>query len=482
MTLPVIILLSVFAALLLFIGVLVVRALMFRPESEEREASAPVSVDKEKAVHDLAEMIRCRTVSDRVKENECEEEFVKFKALLPKLFPNVFEKCTHTEIGDRAILIKWEGEAHDAPTVLMAHFDVVSVEESMWDKPAFDGIVEDGVLWGRGTLDTKVTLNGAMNAAEALIKQGFTPKNDVYFAFAGDEEINGHGATDIVKLFKEQGITPALVLDEGGAVVENVFPGVKAPCALIGINEKGMLNVEYSVHGGGGHASSPAPHTPVGRLSAACVKLESRPFKYRVTYPARKMFDTLGRHSTFVYRLIFANLWLFNPILNIITKKSGGELNALVRTTVAFTQMEGSKGMNVIPASARMISNLRLLPGDTMESAVKYIKKTVNDDKIEIRVVDGMNPSRISLTDCGSFDRLKSAVSDTWTDAIVSPYPMVACSDARHWGEISDRVYRFSAMALSGAERATIHGNNERVPAETVAKTVEFYTRLISRC
>ncbi len=479
---PLIIILSVLAALLLLIGILVARALMFKPTEAEREASSPVAFDREKAVSDLAEMIRCKTVSDRNKENECEEEFVKFKALLPRLFPNVFEKCSVEYVGDRGILIRWEGVSHDAPTVLMSHFDVVSVEEDMWEKPPFEGILEDGVLWGRGTLDTKGTLNGALNAAEALIKQGFSPKNDIYFAFGGDEEINGHGSPDIVKLFKERGIAPALVVDEGGAVVENVFPGVKAPCALIGINEKGMLNVEYSVHGGGGHASSPAPHTPVGRLSAACVKLENHPFKYRVTYPARKMFDTLGRHSSFVYRLIFANLWFFNPILDMLTRKTGGELNAIVRTTVAFTQMEGSKGMNVIPASARMVSNLRLLPGDTMESALEYIKKTVNDGKIEIKKIDGMNPSRISVIECEEFERLSSAVSQTWCEALVSPYPMVACSDARHWGEISDRVYRFSAMALSKEERGTIHGNNERVPVETIVKTVEFYIRLISKC
>ena len=194
------------------------------------------------------------------------------------------------------------------------------------------------------------------------------------------------------------------------------------------------------------------------------------------------MFDTLGRHSTFLYRIIFANLWLFSPILNMITKKSGGELNAIVRTTVAFTQMEGSKGMNVIPPQAKMVSNLRLLPGDTMNSALEYIKKTVNDDSVEIKIINGMNPSRISVTECEAFERLSLAVNETWQRAIVSPYPMVACSDARHWGEISDKVYRFSAMELSTNERGLIHGNNERVSVETVGKTVEFFIRLISKC
>ena len=191
------------------------------------------------------------------------------------------------------------------------------------------------------------------------------------------------------------------------------------------------------------------------------------------------MFDTLGRHSTFVYRMIFANLWCFAPVLNLITKLSGGQINAIARTTLAFTQMEGSKGINVIPPYARMASNSRILPGETMESTLETIKRRVNDDKIDIRIINGMNPSVISRTDCEGYERVKKAVSDTWTDAIASPFLMTACSDSRHWGRISDRVYRFSPFTLTKEEQATIHGNNERMTTDAVKRAVEFYIRLI---
>ncbi len=467
---------GILAALIAFI---LVRAILFVPEKKENITPEIISVDTDKVTESLSELIKCRTVSDRNKENEDESEFVKFEETLSKLFSNVYKTCTLEKPSDRALLFKWKGKSSDAPTVLMSHYDVVSVVEEDWEKPPFDAVIENGVLWGRGTLDTKGTLNGILSAAEMLIGEGFVPENDIYFAFGGDEEINGHGATDIVRLFKERKITPALVLDEGGAVVENVFPGVSKPCALIGIAEKGMLNVEYSVKGGGGHSSSPAPRTPVGRLSRACVRMEKKPFKFRLTEPAAQMLDTLGRNSTFIYRVIFANLWLFSPVLNLLTKKTGGELNALVRTTTAFTQMEGSKGMNVIPPYARMVSNHRIMAPETTSSVLEKIKKTVADEKVEIKMIDGMDPSRISATDTEGYERLKKAVSGTWSDAIVSPYLMLACSDSRHWGEISDRVYRFSAMALSKEERGTIHGNNERIPLATIAKTVEFYIRII---
>ena len=194
------------------------------------------------------------------------------------------------------------------------------------------------------------------------------------------------------------------------------------------------------------------------------------------------MFDTLGRYSSFVYKIIFSNIGLFLPVLSLITKKSGGELNALLRTTVAFTQMQGSSARNVIPPEATMVANMRLNPADSIQSALAYLKKTVADDTVEITVLEGTNPSRVSVTEGPAWDKVSSAVLETWPGCIVSPYLMVACSDSRHYGRISDKVYRFSAMDLTSEERATIHGNNEKVRLELIARAVEFYIRLMKKC
>ena len=473
--------LTILAALLIFAAVVIIRTLRFVPPAVEREEPLPVVYNAKKSISDLSKMIACKTVSHTDPSLDDNAEFEKFKALLPRLFPLVYQRCDLENVNDRAMLFRWRGRSGENPTVLMAHFDVVSVVDELWDKPAFDGIVEDGVIWGRGVIDTKGSLNAILQAAEQLISDGYVPKSDIYFAFGGNEEVNGNGAPAIVELFKKRGITPGMVLDEGGAVVNGVFPGVSSPCAVVGIAEKGMLNVEYVVNGGGGHSSAPLPNTPIDRLSAACVKLNKSPFKFTLTDPTLQIFDTLGRHSTFFYRMIFANLWCFAPVLNLITRLSGGQINAIARTTLAFTQMEGSKGINVIPPYARMASNSRLIPGETMESAIERIRKTVDDDKIEINIINGMNPSVISRTDCEGFERVKAAVGDTWQEAIVSPFLMTACSDSRHWGEISDKVYRFSPFTLSKEEQATIHGNNERVNVEAIKKAVEFYIRLIQK-
>ena len=465
-----------------FLLVLVIRALCFKPKAQRPVDESPVTFEQDAAVTALQKLVQCKTVSYNDPTLEDDGEFGKLIDLLPGLYPKVFEACTLQKLPGRALLFRWPGKSAQKPAVLMAHYDVVPVREELWDKPPFAGIIEDGVLWGRGTLDTKVTMNGALFAANTLLEQGFTPENDIYFAFSGGEEVNGPGAKNIVDWFVENKITPAIVVDEGGAVVENVFPGVKVPSGMVGIAEKGMMNVRYTVHSGGGHASAPLPKTPITTLATACRKVVDNPFKMHLNKPAALMFDTLARHSSFVYKLIFANLWIFKPVLDMICKSSGGEMNALVRTTTAFTQAEGSTARNVIPAQASLVSNMRLSPLDSVASAESYLKKVVNDPDVEIEVLESFEPSPVSEVDCDAYYRVADAVAETWRGCVVTPYLMVQCSDSRHYRDLSKNVYRFSAMDLTAEERRTIHGNNERIRLETIGKAVEFYIRLIKKC
>ena len=467
---------------ILFLAVILIRTLRFTPKPQPEISQEEFHFDKDEAVCSLAQLVRCKTVSYNDPALEDNAEFDKLISLLPGLYPRVFDVCSVNQLPGRALLLRWPGKKDNAPAVMMAHYDVVPVNEENWEKPPFAAVIEDGVMWGRGTLDTKVTFNAIFSAANYLIGKGFQPDQDIYFAFSGGEEVNGPGAANIVQYFVDHHVQPAIVVDEGGAVVENVFPGVKAPCGLIGIAEKGMMNAQYRTVSAGGHASAPKPHTPVGILAAACKRIEDHPFKMHLTKPAAEMFDTLGRHSTFLYRMIFANLWCFGWVIDLLGKSSGGEMNALLRTTVAFTQMEGSSARNVIPPEAKMVSNMRLNPADSVDSALAYLRKTVNNDAVEITALECFEPSPISETNCPAWDKVASAVAETWRGCIVSPYLMVQCSDSRHYGRISNHVYRFSAMDLSAEERATIHGNNERIRLETVSKAVEFYIRLMKKC
>ncbi len=467
------------AAVLALILVIFIRTLRFKPKDALVEPAGDMDLPREKIVQDMVDMIRCKTVSSRDPSQVDWAEFGKFRILLAERFPRIRAACKMEMIGPTGFLYCLPGKSSEKPSVCMAHYDVVPAEEELWSKPAFEGIVEDDVIWGRGTLDTKGTLCGVMEALELLLAEGYVPENDLYLSFSGEEEVDGGTCGMIVSYLEKKGVKPAIVVDEGGAVVDHTFPGVPGQCAMVGIAEKGGVNLDFAMESEGGHASTPPAHTILGQLSKAVTRIEGNPFPYQMTKPTAEMFDTVGRHSTFLYRMIFANLWCFSPVLDLLGKKTGGELNALMRTTVAVTRMEGSQAYNVLPPKASFGINMRLLGEDTIENAIARLKKVIKNDKITISVVSGHNPSPCSETGCEEWEKLSRAIRQTWPEAIVSPYLMMACSDSRNYCRISNRVYRFSAMHLSKDERAMVHGNDERIPVETLLTIVKFYIRLL---
>ena len=465
-------------AFLAFLAVIVARACMFKPISEKKVEADSFSVDTKAASDHLRQMIRLKTVSS-VEDSQVDlSEFEKFRALLPTLYPHVYAACEYSEIGRHGMLLKWPGQSAERPSVLMAHYDVVPVDEAGWKHPPFCGEVFDGELWGRGTLDTKITLLGILEAAERLMSEGFVPRNDVYFSFSGDEEVSGPSAPAIVEYLKERGVRPAMVVDEGGAVVDGVFPGVKQPIAVVGIGEKGFMNVELTARAAGGHASTPAVPSTLGMLCRAVADCEKHQFKAHLTAPVRALFQNVGPYAPFGLRLVFANLWLFGPLLPLLAGRLGGELGAMMRTTMAFTTAQGSKQINVLPTEASAGVNLRLVNLDTPESAAQHLKDVIRNDKVEVKVTYAQNASPYASAEDANWETLAKAVGDTWQGSIVSPYLMMACSDSRHFSAICRDVYKFSAMALSKEQRGLIHNNDERIPVREIAKTVEFFTRL----
>jgi carboxypeptidase PM20D1 len=366
--------------------------------------------------------------------------------------------------------------------VMMAHLDVVPVEpgsERLWTHPPFSGDIADGFIWGRGALDDKVGVLSLLEAVEELLGEGVRPRRTVILAFGADEEIIGHGATDIIAVLRSRGVHPLVAIDEGSALVRGVMPGTSRPVGLIGVSEKGIASVELTVEGTGGHSSMPPAQTAVGVIAHAIDRLETHPMRARLNDPTAAMFDIVGRDLTLPYRIVMQNLWLTRPLLLWMMSRSPAT-NATIRTTTAPTVIQGSPKDNVLPIRARAIVNFRIIPGETPADVLHHVRTTVDDR----RVVTAWNgtptpPSPISSTSSASYLILARTIRALQPDAIVAPSLVIGATDSRHYAGYARDVYRFLPLPLGPDDLERIHGKNERVSVHDYARAVAFMTTLV---
>lgn len=465
------------SAFILLLIVLIIKTFMFHEKLLPHELK-DIDVDEEKILEAFKKKLKIKTISYHRKEDIDQQAFSDFKALLKNDYPLINKKAKSMEIGT-GILFHIKGKSKDKPIVFMAHFDVVPVSKN-WSVEPFSGISDDTYIYGRGTLDTKVTVNAIMESVEYVLSKNHQFKQDIYIAFSGEEEIGGPTQQLMVSYFEENHIKPHLVFDEGGAIVSNMFPGVSQKVAVIGVAEKGFTNIELSAKSKGGHASTPPKDTPVTMLAHAIDKLNHhKAFKMKLTKPIKTMFDHIAPYSSsFAIRFIFANIWLFKPIIKLIAKLSGGELYAMFKTTLAFTVLNGSKALNVLPNEATVGINIRIRPDETSKDVIDKIKKIINNDDISIKVLQVSEPTPTSLVD-DTFKLFDEAIKNTWQDTIVSPYLMVATTDSRHYHRICDRVYKFAPYQLTKADLKLIHGDDEKITKENVIHSTKFYIHFL---
>ena len=156
---------------------------------------------------------------------------------------------------------------------------VIPGTEGDWKQPPFEGLVSDGFIWGRGTLDNKVNIIGLLEAAENMLAQGIKPARTIFFAFGHDEEQGGiDGALEIAKLLEKRGVEAEFLVDEGGLVTQGVVPGIDGQMAIIAPAEKGIVTLQLKVVGDGGHSSMPPKQTSIGILAAGIAALEANQF------------------------------------------------------------------------------------------------------------------------------------------------------------------------------------------------------------
>ena len=474
-------------------AVCAVRATGMKPS---RVPGTPVDADgyraDDTAVERFQEMLRVPTVSRDKREDEDREPFERWVPTLRRLFPRVFETCQLTMIDEFGILLRWPGaDASLDPVVLMAHQDVVPVDGQDWKYDPFAAEIHDGEIWARGSLDTKNIAAGIFEAMEHLIGQGYVPPRDVWYFSSNGEEVAGPACADAVAWLRDHNIHPYVVMDEGGAVAADAPLGLMEPVAMVGVSEKGHMDLTVTAYADGGHASTPAPNDATLLLMRVCNRIASEPGKPEFTRALEAMFTELAARSNFLYKAIFSNLWLTRPLVAKILA-GNPETAAMVHSTYAVTQLKGSPAHNILPTQASANINVRIAPFETKadalarardRAAAECMASGLTPDHITVEEnpeVPSTEPAPISpFENDPAFDYLHRCVAGVYPEAGFAPYVQTSSTDSREFNAICERVYRFGGFIYTAEARGLLHTANERIGVDIYKRGVEFYVAFL---
>ena len=429
----------------------------------------------------LGAMIRIPTVSKH--EHEDLSQFYLFHQELEKLFPLIHKNLEKTVLNG-TLLYRWKGaDPQKLPILFMGHQDVVPASDEGWSVPAYSGIAKDGCLYGRGTLDCKGTMYVQLQAVEELLEEGFVPPCDVYLEYSINEETGGDGAAAAMRHLRDQGIRFAFVLDEGGAVIDEAVPGMNKPYAVIGVTEKGYMDVKITARGKGGHSSTPPRNTPAARLFAFANEIErKRPFQKKMIPEVKEMFRQMAPAFSFPLRFLLGNLWLTKPLVMAAMPMVSPFGEALMATTCCFTMMRGSDAANVIPKEPYLIANLRCSVHQNCQESLAVLKKYGKKYDLDFEVLLSRDASPVSDIHSAAYGFVEKTIRSHFPDAGVAPYLIMGGTDCRHFHALTDTALRFAPIRMTNEQNASCHAVDENVTIASLAEGVRFFKRLLKDC
>lgn len=473
-------LLIILLALLVLVAVVLIRTLLLKPTSAK---NASIQLDTSSRAEDygrqLAHMVQHETISSRFHQDV--NKFLKFHEILEEMFPNIHNNC-EKHVFDGSLLFKWKGTGKQKPILLMSHQDVVEANGTWKHEPFSGDIDENGAVWGRGTVDTKASLFCLLKAVEELIAEGYTPDCDVYLASSCTEEWSGPGAPATVAYLKEQGVHLAFLIDEGGMIIEEPIAGVKGIYGMVGVVEKGYGDLRFTAKGKGGHASAPQKNTPLVRLAKFMAETEKHyPFTSKFSDTVEEMFKRVAPNMNFGMKLIFANMWLFKPLLIKLLPVISPAAGAMLRTTLAFTMAKGADGLNVLPQEAYVTGNMRFIQHQPNEESISIITELAKKYDIETEVIHQEQPCPVVDFKSDAFHLIEEVASEVYPGVGICPYVMTGGTDAKYYTDVCDNCFRFAPLYINPQQYTSIHGLNENIFQGALPLGVDFYKKIIQK-
>lgn len=424
-----------------------------------REGSGAMT-DERRLTRALSLCIREQTVS-----GQGDAPFLRLQSVLRELFPRVFDLCAVQTLEGGAMLLHLRGERTARPLLFLSHMDVVSAGNARrWRFPPFSGEVSQGYVYGRGAADMKGHMVCLLSAAEELLCAGWQPKGDIWFAFGSNEEIRGDSMQRMCGILQAQGVRPAFVLDEGGAVthLSSLSPSLSA---YVGVAEKGRLLFRITSDG---------PRA-MERLTRAATRISRIRCKSSLCAATRMTLLALSKKEKGLRARVLSHQGLFKPyIMGALSRTAQGR--AVTRTLLSVTGMKGDALCGDMPEISYQAS---VLPGDSAEELLARVRRAVRDERVRMETDCCDEPGLTSQPYGEAWDALATAIAVHFPHTAVVPCLLAGGSDARRMEPICSHVYRFSPFVMPTEELARIHNADERISVENLVRGVSFFRQIL---
>ncbi len=372
--------------------------------------------------------------------------------------------------GRGSVVARIAGTDPDAAALIVhAHLDVVPVNAADWVHPPFGGVIEDGLLYGRGAVDMKDFAGVLLATAREFSRSGVRPRRDIILAFVADEEAGGvHGASWLVDNRPDLFAGASEALSEVGGFSVPLSGDARA--YLIATAEKGVGEVRLRARGEAGHASRPQPDDAVVRLAGAVARIGEHRFPV-VRTPALERFLTefaAARGTEFADEDLDAQLEELGFI--------GRVAAAAVRSTAAPTVLRAGDKSNIIPGGAEATLDIRALPGGE-EQLLAELRRLAGAG-VEVEPLASMSPIDAPI-DAPFIDAIRAAVRAEDPGGVVVPYLLPASTDNKHFARLGVHGYGFVPLRVPDDfdVYGQFHAADECVPVESL----HFSARVTSR-
>lgn len=436
----------------------------------------------EKYTKTLKRIIDCKTVYTKDYENQ--SEYDKFYKILEEAVPLLHQYAKRLTFGSGCFVYVIEGENAVKNVMLMSHHDVVEAGDG-WETEAFDAVVKDEALWGRGTIDTKTPLFAELQACEELLMENFDFSGmNLYIGSSNNEETCGDGMVLATEYFREKGIHFDVVLDEGGAITTGMIPGVAQKSAMVAVHEKSrhlyrcMTTLDSQGHGG----LNPNKDNALIRMSQFIAEVNKKNiYKGSFSPEVKATFTEHAPFMSFPLNILFGHFNVFGPLIKQIMRRIP-QTNAMLSTEISFTTMfAGNKEdvqMKAKNVEATMF--LRCVRENDLLCGLEQIKQIGKKYGVEIEEVlrDYCEPTDFCEK---PYQILKSVLNENFPDVIVAPFLLTAGTDARRFTGIADSILRFAPIDLDKAQYASIHSANEHIKLKNIGECVCFYKDFIKK-